>query len=111
LAEISASLRELEHRRELLQQRQAAGDPRAVARTVVSRLRTEVNETEAALDGLRAEMAELAVLEQAKGMLMVRLDVDEQAASEYLRSACRHLDRPPPEVAAEIVAGRAGGVV
>jgi PAS domain S-box-containing protein len=45
-------------------------------------------------------------IEQAKGMLMARLGIDEQAAFERLRHIARSSSRKITEVAADVVSGR-----
>ncbi len=49
-----------------------------------------------------------AVIEQAKGMVMVRLEVDEDAAFEYLRTLSNTTNRKLTDVAADVVRTRAG---
>jgi AmiR/NasT family two-component response regulator len=70
-----------------------------------------LREAEAELAGLRIAMASRGVIERAKGMLMLRLCVDEGAAFEYLREASMRLNRPLADVAADVVDTRAGADV
>jgi hypothetical protein len=110
LAELATSLHELDQRRELTVAELENSRSRAGARTLVGDLRTQLAEALAELDGLHTAMVNRGVIERAKGMLMVRLAIDEQAAFEYLRAASNRLNRRVAEIAAEIVETRAGGV-
>lgn len=65
-------------------------------------------ECEAELDGLRDAMRHRAVIEQAKGMLMVRLQVDEDQAFDYLRTLSNTRNSKLAEIAAVVVRTRAG---
>jgi AmiR/NasT family two-component response regulator len=109
LGEIAASLDELEHRREAVAV--AARTGRAAARSYVEVLRTRLAEAEAELDGLRIAMATRGVIERAKGMLMLRLSVDEDTAFEQLREASMRLNRRVADIAADVVNTRAGADV
>jgi hypothetical protein len=110
LGEIAASLDELEHRREAVSVAAAAAR-RGAAHSYVAELRTRLGEAEAELDGLRVAMANRGVIERAKGMLMLRLSVDEDAAFEQLREASMRLNRRVVDVAADVVRSRAGADV
>jgi hypothetical protein len=107
LSEIMASLDDLQQRREAA----AADGRRPQARSHVDALRARLREAEAELDGLRTAMVNRGVIEQAKGMLMVRLSVDEAAAFEQLRQASMRLNRRVVEVATDVVRSRAGADV
>lgn len=63
---------------------------------------------QAELDDLRIAMRNRGVIEQAKGMLMIRLQVDENTAFEYLRTLSNTTNRKLAEVAADVVRTRAG---
>lgn len=67
-----------------------------------------VAELQAELAGLRVAMRDRGVIEQAKGMLMVRLQVDEDQAFDYLRTLSNTTNRKLSEVAGEVVRTRAG---
>ena len=107
LLDIAMSLDDLEQRRDVMVAA-AADRQRAAAHGQVEHLRTRLSEAEAELDGLRIAMANRGVIEQAKGMLMVRLSVDEDTAFEQLRQASMRLNRRVAEVAADVVRSRAG---
>lgn len=106
LADLSSSLDDLEHRRESLSV--SAGRRAAAADGYVEGLRSRLRAAEAELDGLRLAMANRGVIERAKGMLMLRLSVDEDAAFEHLREASMRLNRRVAEVATDVVSSRAG---
>ncbi len=55
---------------------------------------------------LRRALESRIAIEQAKGVLMARLSVDEQAAFERLRQIARSSSRKITDVAGEVVAGR-----
>jgi hypothetical protein len=110
LNEIANSLDDLEHRREAVAAVAAAGR-RGTAREHVEALRLRLGEAEAELDGLRLAMVNRGIIERAKGMLMLRLDVDENAAFEHLRAASMRLNRRVVEVAEDVVHSRAGAGV
>jgi AmiR/NasT family two-component response regulator len=67
-----------------------------------------LQELQAELDGLRAAMRHRGVIEQAKGMLMVRLQLDEDTAFEQLRTLSNTANRKLSDVAADVVRTRAG---
>jgi response regulator NasT len=71
-------------------------------------LRTQLDGCMDELDGLRAAMANRSVIEQAKGMLMLRLEFDEAAAFAYLREASNRANRKVAEIASDVVRTRAG---
>ena len=110
LAAIAQSLDDLEQRRRttvaaLAESRQPEGQSHVAA------LRAQLSEAEAELNGLRIAMANRGVIERAKGMLMVRLCIDEEAAFEHLRQASMRLNRRVADVAADVVRSRAGADV
>ncbi|HEY2831042.1 MAG TPA: ANTAR domain-containing protein [Sporichthyaceae bacterium] len=111
LAGIASSLDDLEQRRAVVMGAAAAQGDRVSAYSRVDGLRTRLEEAEAELDGLRIAMANRGVIERAKGMLMVRLSVDEDAAFEHLREASMRLNRRVADVAADVVSSRAGADV
>jgi hypothetical protein len=73
-----------------------------------SALRRQVTELQAEVDGLRRALTNRSVIEQAKGMLMLRLQIDDAAAFSYLREASNRTNRRLAEIAAEVVRTRAG---
>jgi AmiR/NasT family two-component response regulator len=111
LADVATSLDDVEQRRELLAAALADHERASSARDHVERLRERLSEAEAELDGLRIAMANRGVIERAKGMLMLRLSLDEDAAFEHLRQASMRLNRRVVDVAADVVRSRAGGDV
>jgi hypothetical protein len=74
-------------------------------------LRRQVAELQAEVDGLRTALLNRGVIEQAKGMLMLRLQIDDAAAFSYLREASNRTNRRLAEIAAEVVRTRAGETV
>jgi multidrug resistance efflux pump len=107
LAGIAVSLDDLDYRRGTLAA-EAAGGRVATARQHVEALRSRLHEAEAELEGLRTAMVNRGVIERAKGMLMLRLSVDEATAFEHLRQASMRLNRRVVDVAADILQSRAG---
>lgn len=71
-------------------------------------LRRQVTELQAEVDGLRTALINRSVIEQAKGMLMLRLRIDDAAAFSYLREASNRTNRRLAEIAADVVRTRAG---
>jgi hypothetical protein len=53
---------------------------------------------------LRARLASMPVIEQAKGIIMARSGCDDDEAFETLRRASQQLNRPVRELAAHVVA-------
>jgi ANTAR domain len=105
LADIADSLDKIEARREALTN---AGTARPSAREHATGLRTRLVEAEAELEGLRLALVNRGIIERAKGMLMVRLSLDEDAAFEYLRQASMRTNRRLVEMAEDVVRTRAG---
>jgi AmiR/NasT family two-component response regulator len=69
-------------------------------------LRSRVEELEAENQNLRVALASRIVIEQAKGMLIERLELPAEDVFELLRSAARRARRPLHDVAAEILKTR-----
>jgi AmiR/NasT family two-component response regulator len=69
-------------------------------------LEQRVTELEAETANLRTALASRIVVEQAKGVLIERLDLPPEAAFELLRSAARRSRRKVHTIAAEILASR-----
>lgn len=69
-----------------------------------------LTQLQAEVEGLRLAMRNRGVIEQAKGMLMLRLGLDEDAAFEHLRVRSNRTNRKLIDVAAEVVRTRAGEV-
>ncbi|MBA3742622.1 ANTAR domain-containing protein [Sporichthya sp.] len=85
-----------------------ADTDRETAEPSIDGLHAQLAELQAELDGLRTAMRNRGVIEQAKGMLMVRLRVDEGKAFDYLRTLSNTTNRKLSEVAGEVVRTRAG---
>ncbi|HVE27234.1 MAG TPA: ANTAR domain-containing protein [Sporichthya sp.] len=106
LCRLSQSLDDLEQRRE------AAFSVRNPIRgesfPATESLRRQVTELQAEVDGLRTALLNRGVIERAKGMLMLRFQIDEAAAFRYLREASNRTNRRLAEIAAEVVRTRAG---
>ncbi|MGQ0843181.1 MAG: ANTAR domain-containing protein [Sporichthyaceae bacterium] len=108
LRSIRCDLAELEVRRSRAVAAAAAHTrPAAASRT--AQLQAQLDEALGELEGLRAAMAHRATIEQAKGMNMVCLDVDEDTAFAHLRRISNATNTRLAEVAAGLVARRAGG--
>jgi hypothetical protein len=69
-------------------------------------LEVRVEELEAENQNLQTALTSRIVIEQAKGVLMERLDLPQQAAFELLRSAARRSRRKLHDIASEIVTTR-----
>jgi AmiR/NasT family two-component response regulator len=69
-------------------------------------LQQRVTELEAEAANLRTALASRIVVEQAKGVLIERLDLPPETVFELLRSAARRSRRKVHAVAAEILASR-----
>lgn len=108
LDELSRSLGELRARRVAIQEFAATSRDREHARNAIAESNAKLVEIQAELDGLRIAMRNRAVIEQAKGMLMLRLRIDEDKAFDYLRTMSNRTNRKLVEVAAEVVRTRAG---
>jgi AmiR/NasT family two-component response regulator len=108
LDSVSRSLEELRARREAARQAGAAARSREAARNSIEMANAKLVEIQAELDGLRIAMRNRAMIEQAKGMLMVRLQIDESKAFDYLRSLSNQTNRKLADVAADVVRTRAG---
>jgi ANTAR domain-containing protein len=70
-------------------------------------LRLRVEALEADNENLRIALASRIVIEQAKGVLIERLDLPPEAVFELLRSAARRSRRKVHEIASEILQTRA----
>lgn len=105
---LSRSLGELRARRVAAQERATTALGREQARSAIEESNAKLVEIQAELDGLRIAMRNRGVIEQAKGMLMLRLRVDEDKAFDYLRTMSNRTNRKLVEVAAEVVRTRAG---
>lgn len=108
LESVSRSLEDLRTRREAAREAGAAARSRETARNSIDTANARLAEIQAELDGLRIAMRNRAMIEQAKGMLMVRLQIDETKAFEYLRSMSNQTNRKVVDVAADVVRTRAG---
>lgn len=73
-------------------------------------LRGHLNDCMTELNGLRIAMANRSIIEQAKGMLMLTLNIDESAAFAYLRDISNRTNRKVAEIATDVVRTRAGAV-
>jgi AmiR/NasT family two-component response regulator len=69
-------------------------------------LEQRVSELEGENANLRTALASRIVVEQAKGVLIERLDLPPEAVFELLRSAARRSRRKVQTIAAEILASR-----
>ena len=69
-------------------------------------LHVHVEETEAENENLRIALASRIVIEQAKGVLIERLDLPPEAVFELLRSAARRSRRNVHDIASEILKTR-----
>jgi AmiR/NasT family two-component response regulator len=69
-------------------------------------LRARIGELEAENRNLRTGQASRILIEQAKGLLIQRLDLPAEDVFELLRSAARRSRRPLHDVAAEILKTR-----
>lgn len=67
-----------------------------------------VRELAAEVEQLRAAMASRAVIEQAKGVLMLLTSIDEQRAFALLTHISSHTHRKVRDVAADVVDSAAG---
>lgn len=109
LDQVSRSLQELSARREAaVQVGQVARSREAARGGAIELERARLTEIQAELDGLRIAMRNRGVIEQAKGMLMLRLKVDEEQAFDYLRKLSNTSNRKLVDVAIEVVRTRAG---
>lgn len=108
LDQVRRSLDDLNARREAARRTGAIARSREAARLAVEQLHTRLTEVQTELDGLRIAMRNRGVIEQAKGMLMLRLDLDEDAAFDYLRTLSNRTNRKLVDVAAEVVRTRVG---
>lgn len=105
---VARSLQELRVRREVFPQPGADARSREATRSSIEVANAKLAEIQAELDGLRVAMRNRALIEQAKGMLMVRLRIDEDKAFDYLRTLSNASNRKLSEVAADVVRTRAG---
>lgn len=108
LDQLSHSLGELRARRRAIQEVAARSRDRQHARDAIEESNARLVEIQAELDGLRLAMRNRAVIEQAKGMLMLRLRIDEDKAFDYLRTMSNRTNRKLVDVAADVVRTRAG---
>lgn len=108
LDSVSRSLEELRTRREAARQAGAAARSREAARNSIEIANAKLAEIQAELDGLRIAMRNRALIEQAKGMLMLRLQIDETKAFDYLRTMSNQTNRKLVDVAGDVVRTRAG---
>lgn len=108
LDQVSRSLQELSARREAAVQAGQVARSREAARGAIELERARLTEIQAELDGLRVAMRNRGVIEQAKGMLMLRLKVDEEQAFDYLRKLSNTSNRKLVDVATDVVRTRAG---
>lgn len=108
LDSVSRSLEELRTRREAAREAGAAARSREAARNSIEVANARLAEIQAELDGLRIAMRNRALIEQAKGMLMVRLQIDEAKAFDYLRTMSNQTNRKLVDVAGDVVRTRAG---
>ncbi|GAA0621641.1 hypothetical protein GCM10009547_25440 [Sporichthya brevicatena] len=69
-----------------------------------------LTQLQAEVDGLRLAMRNRGVIEQAKGMVMLRLDVDEDAAFDHLRVLSNRTNRKLVDVATDVVRTRGADV-
>jgi AmiR/NasT family two-component response regulator len=69
-------------------------------------LHATIDELEAENRNLRTALASRIVIEQAKGVLIERLDLPAEDVFELLRSAARRSRRPLRDLAAEILKTR-----
>lgn len=69
----------------------------------ISELRDHVSELERELDGLRTAMRSRAVIEQAKGMIMLRERCDAETAFSRLVQVSQHSHRKLHDIAVLIV--------
>ncbi|HUR74823.1 MAG TPA: ANTAR domain-containing protein [Sporichthya sp.] len=105
---VARSLKELDQRREAARQANETARSREAARTAIDLAHARLAEVQGELEGLRTAMRNRGVIEQAKGMLMVRLQVDEDKAFDYLRTMSNTTNRKLSDVAADVVRTRAG---
>lgn len=105
---VSRSLEELRPRREASRQAGGATPSPGAARHSIEVANARLAEIQAELDGLRIAMRNRALIEQAKGMLMVRLQIDESTAFDYLRTMSNRSNRKLVDVAGDVVRTRAG---
>ncbi len=108
LDQLAQSLHELRDRRDAAVDAGRAARSREAARNAVEMVNTRLAEAQAELEGLRTAMHNRGVIEQAKGMLMLRLQVDENQAFEYLRALSNRTNRKLADVASEVILTRAG---
>lgn len=84
---------------------------RETAHANVSQLRSDLDAALAEVEGLRTAMETRGVIEQAKGVLMVTLSIDEDAAFQTLVRMSQTSHKKVVEVARDVVrAGREGGL-
>jgi hypothetical protein len=81
-----------------------------ISSAAVMALREEVAALHRELEGLSIAMVNRGVIEQAKGMLMLRLKIDEDKAFAYLREMSNRTNRRVVEIAADVVNTRAGEI-
>lgn len=105
---VSRSLQELRVSREAVQGHGSGTDAREFARSAIAVANAKLAEIQVELDGLRIAMRNRGLIEQAKGMLMLRLQVDEDEAFDYLRTLSNQTNRKLVEVASDVVRTRAG---
>jgi AmiR/NasT family two-component response regulator len=72
----------------------------------LTELRARIEELEAENENLRIGLASRIILEQAKGVLIERLDLPAEAVFELLRSAARRSRMKIHDLAAEILKSR-----
>jgi len=70
----------------------------------LSQLREQLAATLAEVDGLRTAMLTRGVIEQAKGMIMLTLTIDEDAAFDVLVRRSQKAGRKVVEIARDVVA-------
>lgn len=105
---LSRSLGELRARRIAAQEVATTTQGREQARSAIEESNAKLVEIQAELDGLRIAMRNRGVIEQAKGMLMLRFRIDEDKAFQYLRTLSNKTNRKLVEVATDVVRTRAG---
>lgn len=108
IQDVTDSLKELEARRSAVV---ASGTParsREAAQKHVQELFGQLAAAHEELEGLRLAMRNRGVIEQAKGMLMLRFELDEEAAFGYLRTLSNTANRKLVDVARDVVRTRAG---
>jgi ANTAR domain len=72
----------------------------------LARLLVRVDEVERENESLRIALASRIVIEQAKGVLIERLDLPPEAVFELMRSVARRSRRKVQDIAAEILTTR-----